>query len=133
VHSLRGFFALRVAALFSQWTANAARTLLFTASIRELLQRKIGKWENRKLLLRKLHQFHLAVAAAMEHKCVSRGRAEDEQIAVSELGLLDRFFDGHGPERDGLATLDDVRLNNRSLCRKRVNRDGRPRLACEPS
>ena len=81
----------------------------------------------------KLHQFHLAVAAAMEHKCVSRGGAEDEQIAVAELGLLDRFLDGHGLERDGLAALHDVRLDDRALRRKRVNRDGRPRFLRETS
>ena len=70
-----------------------------------------------------LHQFHLAVAPAMEHKHVSGGSAEDQQVAVAELGVLHRFLDGHGPQRDRLAVLHDVRLDHRRADGEGMHRD----------
>jgi hypothetical protein len=51
----------------------------------------------------------------MEHKQVSGRGAEDEQIAVAELGVLHGLLNGHRLEGDGFAALDDVRLDDRGF------------------
>src|SRR5581483_1674027 len=49
--------------------------------------------------LRRLDQLHLAFFVA-----------EDEDLAVAELGLLDGLFQAHGAERDGVLRRHDVRF-----------------------
>jgi len=55
--------------------------------------------------LRHFHQFHLPVAAAMEHEQFATRIAEDQQVTVAEFGFLHGFLHGHRPQRKGIAAL----------------------------
>lgn len=83
------------------------------------------------LSLRYLHQLHLAVAPAMQHKRVSRCGAEDQQIAVAKLGIFDGFLNGHRLNRNSIAVFNDVRLNHCGARRKGMNRNGCSRVTCQ--
>ena len=60
--------------------------------------------------LRGLDQFHLAVAGAVQDHDFAFGIAEDEDVAVAEVGFLDGLFEGHGAHGDGFVGADKVNL-----------------------
>src|ERR1700735_20706 len=61
-----------------------------------------------KLLLWSFDQFHFAVSGAVEDHYFTLGIAEDEDVAVAEVGFLDSLFEGHGAHGDGLVGADQV-------------------------
>ena len=59
----------------------------------------------------------------MEHHQFAFRIAEDENIAVAKMGLFDRFFEGHGPQGDGVLGVHEVDFGGPGDCWKFVNRD----------
>ena len=53
-------------------------------------------------LLRGFDQLHFAVAGAVQDHDFAFGIAEDEDVAVAEVGFFDGFFERHGAHGDGL-------------------------------
>ena len=53
------------------------------------------------LALRGFDQLHLAVAGAVQDHHLALGIAEDEDVAVAEVGFFDGLFQRHGAHGDG--------------------------------
>src|SRR5208337_837842 len=61
-------------------------------------------------LLRGFDQLHFAVARAMQNHHLAFGIAENENVTVAEVGLLDSFLESHGAHGDGFVGADEVNL-----------------------
>src|SRR5580704_8581207 len=61
-------------------------------------------------LLRGFDQFHLAVSRAVQDHYFSLRIAEDEDVAVAEVGFLDGLFEGHGAHGDSFVGANQVHL-----------------------
>ena len=60
--------------------------------------------------LRGFDQLHLSISRAVEDHYFAFGIAEDEDVAVAEVGFLDGFFEGHGTHGDCVGGSDQVYL-----------------------
>lgn len=61
-----------------------------------------------KALLRDFDQLHLPVFGAVQDHDFPLWIAEDEDIAVLEMGFLDRFFESHGAHGDRIIGANQV-------------------------
>ena len=55
-------------------------------------------------------QFHLAVSGAVQDHHLALGVAENEDIAVAEMGFFDGFFESHGAHGDSFIGANQVNL-----------------------
>jgi len=69
-------------------------------------------------------QLHFAVSGAVEDHDFAFGVAEDEDVAVAEVGFFDGLFEGHGMHGDGFIGADEVNLGGFGHRRIAVHGDG---------
>src|ERR1700689_90336 len=76
----------------------------------------------------RFNQLHLAVASAVQDHHLAFGVAEDEDIAVPEVGFFDGLFERHGAHGDGIVGADQVDFGGFRDGRILVHHDGDSRL-----
>src|SRR5579862_1596480 len=80
----------------------------FPPAVKPCFMSKIsdGRWS------RGFDQLHLAITLAVQDFHVTFVIAEDKHVPVTELCLLDRLFERHGPQRYGIKRTNHVRFRN---------------------
>jgi erythrin-vacuolar iron transport family protein len=86
------------------------RMAVWAASVVVVAELALITWIRHRYMdsLRRFDELHFAFPGAVEDHQFAFGVAEDEDIAVAEVGFLDGFFEGHGTHGYGFARADQV-------------------------